>query len=301
MLSMKNLLSILAIFVHITFLSARSIEPFYEVAIVSIFRDEADWFPEWIEYHTDLGVEHFYLYDNGSVDDYAEVLSPYIKKGLVSLIPWTHVNYPKAHLAVIKNAIRNTKNKAKWLAVIDPDEYIVLHTSNNIKEFLKDYEDYAGLVMNWQIFGTSNVQSLNRGESMLRLLTWKFPTYFDSAWNSNHWVKTIIRPDRIDENTGNAYCGNHIFMPMRNYQIVNSDKNPQPILSKNPSIVVDKIQLNHYWMRTLDWFYEKKINRRETHFFEAYPSDFVNWILLESHSEQDFSIQRLLDEFASSK
>ena len=42
--------------------------PIY-LAICAIFRDEAPFLDEWIAFHRLMGVEHFFLYDNGSVDN----------------------------------------------------------------------------------------------------------------------------------------------------------------------------------------------------------------------------------------
>lgn len=266
----------------------------YELAVMSIFRDEADWLQEWVEYHKGIGVEHFYLYNHYSQDDFREVLEPYVESGLVEIIDWKDEKYPQALLTAIKHAISSHKTEVKWLAVIDIDEFIVTHTNNNLKVFLKDYQDCAGLVMNWQLFGTSEVDHLDRDQSMLLSLTWKFPTYFDSEWNSNHWVKSIIRPDRVDEQTKDFQCGNHVFMPIDGYAMVNSNHDPQPIVAKNPNIVVDKIQLNHYWTRTYEWFFQKKMTRR-VNVGDKYPNDFLEWLFSESHKEQDFSIQELIN------
>ena len=39
---------------------------------------------EWIEFHRLVGVERFFLYDNGSTDDHREVLAPYVEEGIVT-------------------------------------------------------------------------------------------------------------------------------------------------------------------------------------------------------------------------
>ena len=46
------------------------------LAACTIYRDDADYLPEWIEFHRLVGVERFFLYDNGSTDDHLEVLAP---------------------------------------------------------------------------------------------------------------------------------------------------------------------------------------------------------------------------------
>ena len=54
----------------------------YELAVVAILKNEAPYVREWVEYHLVAGVDHFYLYDNDSEDNLAEVLKPLIVKRL---------------------------------------------------------------------------------------------------------------------------------------------------------------------------------------------------------------------------
>ena len=61
----------------------------YKVAICAIFKNEALYLKEWIEYHKIVGVEHFYLYNNNSEDNYEAILAPYIQDGTVTLTQWT--------------------------------------------------------------------------------------------------------------------------------------------------------------------------------------------------------------------
>src|SRR4029077_12293973 len=60
----------------------------YNFSICAIFKNEAAYFREWLEYNLLIGVDHFYLYNNGSTDESASILEPYIQKGVVTLIDW---------------------------------------------------------------------------------------------------------------------------------------------------------------------------------------------------------------------
>src|SRR5690242_1338326 len=55
---------------------------------VTVFKDEAANLEEWLAFCTMQGVERFLLYNNGSSDDFAAVLRPWIAAGLVELIDW---------------------------------------------------------------------------------------------------------------------------------------------------------------------------------------------------------------------
>ena len=60
----------------------------YELSACAVIKNEAKYIKEWIEFHRIVGVEHFYLYNNGSTDRIYKVLRPYIRQGIVTLVEW---------------------------------------------------------------------------------------------------------------------------------------------------------------------------------------------------------------------
>ena len=56
----------------------------YNLAVVAILKNEGHYLKEWLDYHLLAGVDHFYLYDNDSSDNYDEIIAPYVKAGLVT-------------------------------------------------------------------------------------------------------------------------------------------------------------------------------------------------------------------------
>ena len=80
----------------------------HEFAICAIFKDEAPYLKEWIDYHHHvLGATHLYLYNNDSSDNYHDVLRPYIKAGVVELIDWKSCE---------KNAIHSERDGVYWIS-----------------------------------------------------------------------------------------------------------------------------------------------------------------------------------------
>ena len=59
----------------------------YNLAMVTVLQNEAPFLPEWLEYHAlyTVGVEHFYLYDDGSSDELRTAIAPHVARGLVTL------------------------------------------------------------------------------------------------------------------------------------------------------------------------------------------------------------------------
>ena len=56
----------------------------YYLSIVAIFKNESWILKEWIEHYLNQGVDHFFLIDNGSTDNYHTILQPYIDNKQVS-------------------------------------------------------------------------------------------------------------------------------------------------------------------------------------------------------------------------
>jgi hypothetical protein len=70
----------------------------HRLAVAALFRNEARYLEEWIEYHLMVGVEHFWLYDDSSTDDWRDVVAPYADAGLVDVVDWP-IPDPRAIIA----------------------------------------------------------------------------------------------------------------------------------------------------------------------------------------------------------
>ena len=123
----------------------------YGVSLYLIFKDEAPFLKEWIDYHKLIGVAHFYLYNNDSADNFREVLSPYIEQGLVTLIDFPSRNM---QISSYKDCYKRFRGETNWLCSLDADEFICMTEKRDIHEWLKDYDKYPAVVMNFLHFGT---------------------------------------------------------------------------------------------------------------------------------------------------
>ena len=65
----------------------------HNLSILSMFKNESMIIKDWIEHYLKEGVQHFYLIDNGSTDDYLEKIKIYEK-----------------YITLVKDATRLPKN-----------------------------------------------------------------------------------------------------------------------------------------------------------------------------------------------
>ncbi|MBS4168467.1 glycosyltransferase family 92 protein [Parachlamydia sp. AcF125] len=262
----------------------------YFLSVGAIIQNEAIYLKEWIEYHKLLGAEHFWIYNHLSTDHYLEVLEPYIRSGEVELIEWGVKKFPACQLTAYEDCLKQAKDRTEWLALIDVDEFFVPHQHPSMKAFLAEFEPFSQILINWQLFGTSNIQSLPKNALLTEHLTYKFPAHFvDPSWNGNQYVKAIVRPSHVEFPV--VSC--HYFHLKPHCTTVNGVKQIVPPNTTVSEIHVENIQLNHYWFRTLDYFHQVKIGRRQG-VGEKYPAEKVDYLLKMGHAEQDFSIQRFL-------
>lgn len=235
----------------------------YELSICAVFKNEAPYLKEWIEFHRLMGVQHFYLCNHHSTDDYLTVLRPYIEQNIVELYkkrPGVRDNdnnpgffTQQVQCKFYSKCLNRTRGISKWVAFIDTDEFLFPTKENSLLSVLKKYEDCAGIAVNWQMFGTSNVKKILPHQLLIETLTQSLPS--DSPVNVH--VKCIVRPKYVEN-----YLHPHYANYQPNYFHVNTDREPfeGPF---SPYIQVDVLRINHYWTRDEDYFHTIKIPRRQ--------------------------------------
>lgn len=233
----------------------------YNLVVSSVFKDEAPYFKEWIEYHKMMGVEHFRLYNNDSSDDYLSVLEPYIKKGEVTVIDWPSseemlddwVSYTQ--WPACQDAIEEFKGRSKWLAFIDIDEFMMPLEAPDMLLFLQEYEAYPGVTLNWQCFGTSYVKEIPKNQLMIESLTLKA----EEMSERNRPVKSIIRPECVD--LENKAWAPHTYHYLEGMLSVFPDKRVRA--EGVGDIKPLKAIINHYVHRSEDYFWKTKIAKKQ--------------------------------------
>ncbi len=205
---------------------------------------------EWIEYHRLLGVEHFYLYENESTDNTLEVLKPYILAGLVEVIPWPNIPAHKDHrghafdayqIKAFNHCIQLTKYNVQWLAVLDIDEYIVPTQGKDSLFALLNREartDTGSLVLNWMIYGTSDVWKIPENKLLTETLTMR-------ADDKHPWhalTKCLHKPQAV------ADCLVHEAHLKKGY--------------KRKFLNPTDFRINHYWTRDMQECINKRCHLR---------------------------------------
>lgn len=229
----------------------------YELAVCAIFQNEAPYLQEWIEFHRMMGVEHFWLYNNNSTDNYREVLKPYVKKNIVELMEWPSPpdeDWTPYQNNAYADCMKKSLGVAKWVAAIDIDEFIVPVSEEKqliktLRKIEKTRPDVGGLMLFWQFFGTSNVYDIPPGKTFVETMLMKAP----KDYPGNRHVKTICRPEFVE------HCYVHVCIYKPGYRDMTLNGHCGP----HQPIQTDPIRIHHYFTRTERYLYEKKLPRRQ--------------------------------------
>ncbi len=258
----------------------------YDLSICAIFQNESPYLKEWIQFHRLAGVQHFYLYNHYSTDDYLKVLAPYIRKGYVDLIELPVDakteqlrDFNELQCFVYTYTAAKTRGITKWLACIDVDEYLYPIQHMSLVKFLEAYEECAGIGVNWHMFGTSSIERIPSNQLMIETLT-------KCAKKDHNWqiqIKSIVRPECITH-----FTQPHSAVYLPGFTQVNSDSVPfeGPF---SPYIQLNKIRINHYWTKDVFFFENYKIPRRGKWGDDVV---FFRQIAQEFNEEEDLSIQK---------
>ena len=241
-----------------------------KVSIVSIFRDEAKYLKEWIEFHLLVGVDNFYLTNHLSVDNYLEVLQPYIDKGIVKitdLLINTNIgedSFKNEQLLVgysmpIVNRHIN-ESDSDWFIYLNVDEFLYPTTENNIKDVINKFNQNVGQIgVNWRLMGNSNYR-LKDNELITEKLTkckFKNYTYLSESFDYQRHTKSLIRKESF-VNLPSVHYG----VIKQNYLHVDALGDPKNIDSvkyRTKIQVLENLVINHYQFRDLEYT-ETKIN-----------------------------------------
>lgn len=256
----------------------------------AVFRNEARYLKEWIEFHKLMGVEKFYLFNNLSTDEYEKVLEPYLRSGIVCLCNWAFPvrSLPELsdmQLSAYRRILELVTDSAKWLSFIDIDEFLFSPYADTISEVLTEFEEYGGVSINWQMFGDSHVESLGPNDLQIENLTLRAVENHEF----NLWVKSISRPEyvmRVKSPHFNSYIPGKLQ--------VGTDKIAMEG-SRSSHVFVDKLRINHYWTRDKESFTKNKLPAlriRES----VTELASIEQRLLEYNAVEDTCIHRFLPE-----
>lgn len=261
----------------------------YTISICAIFKNEAPYMKEWIEYYLLIGIDHFYLYNNNSDDDYKTILQPYIDKELVTLIEWPDI---PGQISAYKNWYENYRYETNWCTFIDLDEFLCPIKDVNIKDWLKKHNKYPLYAIYWKMFGTSGIIEPDKDKLVIEQYTssWdKFATSTKIIYNTDYDIERFFSSMMHKFNV--KYKGFSI-PPINTFGYFINHWEIHRYGNKRYDI-----QCNHYWSKSYNEYIEKH-KRGDAVWKEGKSRRNNDMFLWHEHfnRSRDYNIQRFLVE-----
>jgi hypothetical protein len=230
----------------------------FDVSILAILKDEAPNMEEWLCHHMAIGVDHFFLYDNGSTDELHDVLKPYVDHGVV-----TTVYFPMRGLQRDANnhVVRFFGDTTEWIAYVDIDEFLVPENDESISDVMARYPDAEQVLVSRKEFCYSGNRTPVEG-----LVTEAYREYSENVprmGTSQVLAKPVVRP------RGMARVGIHNALTVHGRTVNSAGQatDEEATVIEDPSYA--NLQMNHYFTKSWEEFQAKRTRATtSTHAFQ---------------------------------
>lgn len=205
------------------------------LSVIAMFKNESTIIEQWIQHYLLEGVEHFYLIDNGSTDDYEKEIKKYFKK--ITLIKDNYRQERDTQNVLInKHYLNQVKKESIWVIICDIDEYIY-NTSydKTIKTYLNNVNNCEKFWIPWKLFSASNDPNIIPTSIVYDLTTRK-----NDIIDKKGFGKSIVK------------CTNLIQLETHNSSINGITKN---------LTLSDNLHCNHYKLISEKYFKDIKSKR----------------------------------------
>jgi hypothetical protein len=232
--------------------------PRFRLSAVAILKNEVPYLEEWLCHHLAIGIDHFFLYDNGSTDALHDVLRPYADHGIV-----TTVYFPMRGLQRDANnhVVRFFGSTTEWLAYADIDEFLVPEHDETIGSVLARFPEAEQVLVSRKEFCYSGHRTPPEGlvTEAYREVSADVPRVGTSAILG----KPIIRPAA----TLRVGIHNATTLHGRTVNTAGQPTSEEATVIEDPSYA--NLQMNHYFTKSWQEFQAKRHRATtSTHAFE---------------------------------
>lgn len=226
------------------------------LTIGTLWKNEHSYAEDFIKYHRKVGVQKFVIFDR----EYFQT-----KKMFENDLDVEVIHFPEmegnTHQEAWGQLIKHNQGKTNWLSLLDADQCLVPVQTDDVKQILRDYEEFACLQVNWKSFGSGGQDQRLPGSVYER-----FTLTCLNDCEYNYHTQFICQPDRVlpIKTEEPHYC----LLPDGEIS-VNTDKeeitvnkvvslNPNTPLSFNSPPLHNILYVNHYTNKSKEEFLFKR-------------------------------------------
>lgn len=280
--------------------------PRYNLVVVGIFKNEAVAMREWLLHHIGQGVEHFYLINNGSTDDW---------QSQVDGLPVTVYNDNEKHKQTQHYNdyfLDIVKVEALWVAVIDLDEFLYARDPyTDIPSFLRTVPNQTSQVLvRWKMFGSNGhikqPPSIKSGFSLRKAYAYNAQvpdnSYISGGDDLERLSKLVSRDmDMADFHTKSIVRTVDLTkFGMYVHETANKGKLVLPYRVSEDALASSPLHLNHYAIQSLNWYNDVKLTRGDASNVDADKIRNAEYFKKYDFKEiEDLELSRIIDNDVS--
>jgi hypothetical protein len=228
----------------------------------SCLKNEELYMRDFVTYHRYVGVEYFIFFDR----EYGPMKEIFKNDPDVEIVHFPDIP-ENVHSVAWGQLIGMNKGKTKWLALIDADQALVPVQTTDVKEVLRDYEQFASLQCNWNTFGSSG--RIEKGDGSLYERFTKRAVHNEGI---NGHTQFICQPDRTQ-----AIRTADPHHPHVNPGEVSVNTNKQVVRGPfNTPILHDKLWIAHYINKSKEEWAIKNAKGRADIFGQKMPNNLFD-------------------------
>lgn len=228
----------------------------YFLSVGAMFKNEAHILREWLEHYIYRGVEHFYLINDNSTDNFLEIIQPFQNK--ITLIDMNENQFLGRQVRAYNKIFDSKKQETEWLLIIDLDEFVYSPSTTNFPEMIRNIvsnnSEIHQISFNMVLFGSSGfveqpkcvtTSFTKRGEYGVKRYAPQPPPYGWMLCNTNG-QKSFVKTSEIQKY---GIHGHFVSGKTVNFSWMNSNE------------TAFKLYMNHYVLQSKNWFLKVKGTR----------------------------------------
>lgn len=127
----------------------------YKLTLGCIFKNESLNMREWVTHYLNRGVEHIYMIDDNSDDDYQEIIQPFQEEGKITIFKNDIPKIPNRQSIAYNKFLTPVIGESEWFMINDLDEFVYSPNNLLLSDTLNRYYNYEVVYNNWFNFNSN--------------------------------------------------------------------------------------------------------------------------------------------------
>lgn len=208
--------------------------PKHKLSIGAIFNNEANSLKEWLDHYIARGVDHFYLIDDNSNDNFLDVLDPYKDKITLFHIA-ERTQYWGRQIHYYNKYFLDKLQETEWFLICDIDEYVWSSRFLKLKDCcdcLRQSQIFS-LAIPMVLFGSNNQilqpKSIVKGFTKRSTMNKNYLNFVTDV----HQYKSIVLSSKVQQ-----------------FEIHTHQVSCDTVYQNSLNLDLDLLRLNHYRLQS---------------------------------------------------